>query len=504
MEGSTADDLSAAQHSVCASQRVPEPEPDNAALEDAIAALGEMRAQARVTKIAPGSGKKGLSRSEPSSPVLAASKAGAQHLAWSLRRPRTTDDLLVSPSRHRASLPLHPWSLRRLKKRGSPFAEGAPSGASSSSSPSKRSRASGAAEYGRPYVHRREDNEVRQQKDLVDAVQAAAQAISTSDVLLYATGAGDSANSGLKVYNEVSDIPAYTRAGLAYRDICNPRWVHDDPELFYGFWGHCFNLYRDTRPHAGNDIVCSWRDRRFGEDPEFARRWAEAAGQGARVGTARFFCLTSNVDRHSLASGVARGTGELREIHGSLERWQCAAPGECRRPGATWPAPKGFRFNVDEETMRAPEGWPLQTAAEETFGWETNWPRCPHCLGPARPAVLMFDDFDWIDPVDAENKTCYKGWREAVRTHLKLHPTSRVVIIEIGCGTRVQTIRMMTEELLEKTAAGRCSLVRINPDPSDCKYRGFNMGNVHLIRADGLWTLRAIDELMRSAQPQAQ
>lgn len=27
--------------------------------------------------------------------------------------------------------------------------------------------------------------------------------------------------------------------------------LEDDDEVFYGFWGSCFNAYRDTKHHRG-------------------------------------------------------------------------------------------------------------------------------------------------------------------------------------------------------------------------------------------------------------
>ena len=32
-------------------------------------------------------------------------------------------------------------------------------------------------------------------------------------------------------------IPCF--AWLRYHDICSPRWLYSDPELFWGFWGQC-------------------------------------------------------------------------------------------------------------------------------------------------------------------------------------------------------------------------------------------------------------------------
>ena len=57
-------------------------------------------------------------------------------------------------------------------------------------------------------------------------------------------GAGWSADSGLAVYQEVASFPVYAARGLQYRDLCQPRVLHDDPATVYGFWGTCFNDYR--------------------------------------------------------------------------------------------------------------------------------------------------------------------------------------------------------------------------------------------------------------------
>ena len=69
----------------------------------------------------------------------------------------------------------------------------------------------------------------------------AAKALFEADVLLLVTGAGFSADSGLAVYADVAHVPAYEERDLDYHDICQPDWIHDEPDLFYGFWGQCYN-----------------------------------------------------------------------------------------------------------------------------------------------------------------------------------------------------------------------------------------------------------------------
>ena len=119
------------------------------------------------------------------------------------------------------------------------------------------------------------------------ACAAAAVALSQADILLVATGAGLSADSGLPVYKDVADVPPYQSRGLLYHDLCQPHWLDSEPDLFFGFWGKSFNDYRDRRPHEGYSILLRW----------LARRPA-----------LRFFSLTSNVDDHFVAvrSRIAR------------------------------------------------------------------------------------------------------------------------------------------------------------------------------------------------------
>jgi NAD-dependent SIR2 family protein deacetylase len=78
---------------------------------------------------------------------------------------------------------------------------------------------------------------------------------------------------------------------------------------------------------------------------------------------------------------------------------------------------------------------------------------------PARPNVLMFGDggfqADRIDEQDAR----YRRWLHALGKDTKL------VVVEVGAGTAVPTVRMRCEELV-KSHKGPATLVRINLDQS--------------------------------------
>ena len=108
---------------------------------------------------------------------------------------------------------------------------------------------------------REEADELR--KNVPQACSEAADAILEADVLLLATGAGWSAESGLAVYRDIANVKAYAERDLTYRELCVPQWLRDEPSLFWGFWGLCFNDYRQTRPHDGYNIVKKWRDAMF-------------------------------------------------------------------------------------------------------------------------------------------------------------------------------------------------------------------------------------------------
>ena len=57
----------------------------------------------------------------------------------------------------------------------------------------------------------------------------------------------------------------HTRAHSFFspQDLCQPEWIEEDPEIFYGFWGMCFNDYRGAQPHEGYAILQRWLQRRF-------------------------------------------------------------------------------------------------------------------------------------------------------------------------------------------------------------------------------------------------
>jgi NAD-dependent SIR2 family protein deacetylase len=102
---------------------------------------------------------------------------------------------------------------------------------------------------------------------------------------------------------------------------------------------------------------------------------------------------------------------------------------------------------VDPESMRALD--PL--------------PTCPNCGGLARPNILMFGDWAWVPHRSQAQLDELTAWR---RTR------QRLVVVEIGAGSAVPTVRRQAE--LASAASG--ALVRINPREPEVRHgRGVSL-----------------------------
>ena len=109
--------------------------------------------------------------------------------------------------------------------------------------------------------------------------------------------------------------PLFKDKGLKHDEVCTPRWFEEDPEFAWGFFGHQINLYTETEPHKGFQIL---------------KRWALAKEQG-------HFVYTSNVDGHFQRAGFSKNN--IVEYHGSLHFLQCVDPKTSSSD--IWPTPMG-------------------------------------------------------------------------------------------------------------------------------------------------------------------
>ncbi len=247
-------------------------------------------------------------------------------------------------------------------------------------------------------------------QNLQDAIQQAAAAIKGADALLVTAGAGMGVDSGMPDFRGPEGFwkayPPFKNLGLDFVAMANPRWFHKDPEMAWGFYGHRLNLYRDTAPHAGFGILQSW-----------ALRMPE----GGHV-------FTSNVDGHFQRGGFDEDI--VTEVHGSILFAQCMK--ECG--AGIFPADE-FQIGIDESTFRCAQPLPV----------------CPHCGGLARPNVLMFGDGSWDPARTVQQEMRLENWLDNVY--------GKLVVIELGAGCAVPTVRAFSETVCENRPS---TLIRIN------------------------------------------
>ena len=240
-------------------------------------------------------------------------------------------------------------------------------------------------------------------------IAAAALAIRNCRGVVIAAGAGMGVDSGLPDFRGPEGFwrayPPYKDQGLEFTDLANPRWFQTDPELAWGFYGHRLDLYRTTMPHEG-----------------FARLLELAGGKALAV-------FTSNVDGQFQRAGFSEE--QVVEVHGSIHHLQCARLCHAQ----IWPA-REIHVAVNEETMRA----------------EAPLPSCPQCGDVARPNILMFGDPGFLGTRTNDQIDHYQSTLTSVSWH-------EWVVVEVGAGTQVPTVRMHSERLQGLGA----TLIRINP-----------------------------------------
>lgn len=238
----------------------------------------------------------------------------------------------------------------------------------------------------------------------------AAEALRRAEVLVITAGAGMGVDSGLPDFRGDSGFwkayPPYERLGITFVGAANPAHFEKDPAFGWGFYGHRTNLYRATVPHAGFGILRAWIER-YGLD---------------------HFVVTSNVDGQFQKAGFAED--RILEVHGSIHHLQCTKP--CTM--AVWENRE--TIPVDESTMRA-----------------GHIPRCIHCGDVARPNILMFGDYGWISGRTARQQRNFDEFLAEVGGR-------RAVVVEMGAGTAIPTIRYLTEEV---GSLHQAMAIRINP-----------------------------------------
>ncbi len=246
-----------------------------------------------------------------------------------------------------------------------------------------------------------------------DLLALCKEKIDQADGLLITAGAGMGVDSGLPDFRGNEGFwqayPKFKHLGLSFMDLANPRWFYDKPSQAWGFYGHRYNLYKNTPPHPGFDSL---------------RRWCDEKALGG-------FVFTSNVDGHFLTAGFVED--QLLECHGTINHLQCLE--RCR--DHIWPA-QALELSINEQELLA----------------EGQLPTCPDCGGIARPNILMFGDMGWNPHRTDLQYRRYHRWLERVTSPVA--SKKHLVVLEFGAGVAVPTVRHESESV-------EAQLIRINP-----------------------------------------
>ena len=186
---------------------------------------------------------------------------------------------------------------------------------------------------------------------------------------------------------------------------------------------------------------------------QILKRWAEAKSHG-------YFVFTSNVDGHFQKAGF--DDSHVYEVHGTLERLQCV--NNCL--GLSWSA-SSFQPVVDNEN--------LCLTSEKLH--------CPYCGGFARQNVLMFNDWSYASQYQDFKKVRLESWLKEVQN---------LVVIELGAGKAIPTVRRFSERMAKAKKGG---FIRINPQDA-------GVPKMHFLSLEmkALDALKASDRLLNPSQ----
>lgn len=222
------------------------------------------------------------------------------------------------------------------------------------------------------------------------------QLFQQADGILITAGAGMGVDSGLPDFRGNQGMwqayPALGKKRLDFSQIANPTAFQRDPYLAWGFYGHRLALYRKTVPHQGFSLLLDI----------------------AKHCQLDYFVFTSNVDGQFQKAGFS--AEHIYECHGSIHHLQCSQP--CHQQ--IWQA-DDLQPKIDQELCH----------------WLGDLPTCPSCQQLARPNILMFGDWNWLNQRQQHQRARLDAW-------LKQHRSP--VVIEMGAGTAIPTVRHFSEQ----------------------------------------------------------
>ena len=258
-------------------------------------------------------------------------------------------------------------------------------------------------------------------------IKLAKKYLHKADAIFITSGAGMSVDSGLPDYrSNLGIITNLNKQGYTYNDLADPKAFLKNAEYSWGWYAKHIQDYLEAKPHQGYELIKQFVDNKNLE----------------------YFIFTSNVDCMWKKCGF--DINKIIEYHGSLDYLQSLS-----KDGPVWPIDMDEIKNIkyDSKTYKCdPNTIPISK-------YDGNY---------ARPNVCFFNDnnyfnttrFDKVDKIFSE-------WYIKIAKQNK-----RVVVLEIGAGIIVPTVREMSESFIidhlinvdiEENKEDYAKLIRINP-----------------------------------------
>jgi len=186
-----------------------------------------------------------------------------------------------------------------------------------------------------------------------EAIESIVDLLAHSRHILFVTGAGISADSGLPTYRGIGGLynAETTEDGLLIEEALSGHIMDQRPELTWKYLAQIEQTCRDARPNRAHEVVAEM-------EAHFERLWT----------------LTQNVDGFHRQAGARN----VIDIHGDLHHLRCT---EC----SFWQAVENY--------------------AELSFP-----PRCPRCNAILRPDVVLFGEVLPKEKLHTLYREMYEGF----------------------------------------------------------------------------------------------
>ena len=89
----------------------------------------------------------------------------------------------------------------------------------------------------------------------IENLEEIKQLINQAEAVLITAGAGMGVDSGLPDFRGNEGFwkayPIAEKLNLSFTQLASPSWFYEDPFFAWAFYGHRYNLYKNTIPHDG-------------------------------------------------------------------------------------------------------------------------------------------------------------------------------------------------------------------------------------------------------------